>query len=275
MDTSLLSTYLLLNSMSGLSGSSSIYGSGGLSSLATLSQLDSLTGQQTFRNLLLDALGVQSSTTSVGTKTKSAYTNTADLDAGPELNAIFEEAAATYGVDVNLLKAVGKEESGFNPKATSWCGAMGVMQLMPETAAGLGVTDGYDARQNIMGGAKLLASQLKEYNGNVELALAAYSAGGGAVAQYGGVPPYEETINAIRKVKDLLGGSFVGGLTEASSSSSQTTTGKAVSASSASTGSIDSKTLNTLVELMQMQMQMRIASSLGNLGNTDGSSGLW
>ena len=89
MDTSLLSTYLLLNSMSGLSGSSSIYGSGGLSSLATLSQLDSLTGQQTFRNLLLDALGVQSSTTSVGTKTKSAYTNTADLDAGPELNAIF------------------------------------------------------------------------------------------------------------------------------------------------------------------------------------------
>ena len=122
-----------------------------------------------------------------------------------DMNEIFERASKTYNVPVNLLKALGYEESGFDPNAVSSAGAMGIMQLMPETAQSLGVTDPFDAEQNIMGGAKLLSENLELYNGNVDLALAAYSAGRGSVEKYGGVPPFEETQNAIRKVKNFMG----------------------------------------------------------------------
>lgn len=121
------------------------------------------------------------------------------------MDAIFQEAANTYGVSVNLLKAVGMAESNFNQYAQSGAGAQGVMQLMPATAAGLGVTDPFDARQNIMGGAKLLAQNLSMYGGNVDLALAAYNAGPGNVAAYGGVPPFAETQNYVVKVKQYMG----------------------------------------------------------------------
>ena len=93
------------------------------------------------------------------------------------LESIFKEASDTYQVPLSLLKAVGKQESNFNPKATSRCGAQGIMQLMPATAAGLGVTDAYDSKQNIMGGAKYLSELLSKYDGNTTLALAAYNAG--------------------------------------------------------------------------------------------------
>ena len=121
------------------------------------------------------------------------------------MDAIFQEAANTYGVPVNLLKAVGMAESNFNQYAQSGAGAQGVMQLMPATAAGLGVTDPFDARQNIMGGAKLLAQNLAMYGGNIDLALAAYNAGPGNVAAYGGVPPFAETQNYVVKVKQYMG----------------------------------------------------------------------
>ena len=121
------------------------------------------------------------------------------------MDAIFQEAANTYGVPVNLLKAVGMAESNFNQYAQSGAGAQGVMQLMPATAASLGVSDPFDARQNIMGGAKLLAQNLSMYGGNVDLALAAYNAGPGNVAAYGGVPPFAETQNYVVKVKQYMG----------------------------------------------------------------------
>ncbi|MDD7642657.1 MAG: lytic transglycosylase domain-containing protein [bacterium] len=120
------------------------------------------------------------------------------------LNAIFEKAAKSYGVDVELLKAMAKAESDFDPNATSKSGAMGIMQLMPATAKGLGVTDAYDPEQNIMGGAKYIASLLDKYDGNVSYALAAYNAGSGNVDKYGGIPPFEETQNYVTKILGYL-----------------------------------------------------------------------
>lgn len=121
------------------------------------------------------------------------------------LDAVFEEAAQRYDVPVSLLKAVAKAESNFNPDAQSAAGAQGVMQLMPETARSLGVADPFDARSNIMGGAKYLADNLRRYDGDIDLTLAAYNAGSGNVAKYGGVPPFAETQNYIKKVKEYMG----------------------------------------------------------------------
>ncbi|MDE6435688.1 MAG: lytic transglycosylase domain-containing protein [Lachnospiraceae bacterium] len=121
------------------------------------------------------------------------------------MDAIFKEAADTYGISENLLKAVAKAESGFDPNSTSGAGAMGIMQLMPSTAKELGVTDAYDIKQNIMGGAKLLSSLLDKYNGNTSLALAAYNAGSGNVDKYGGIPPFKETQNYVSKIMGYLG----------------------------------------------------------------------
>lgn len=120
------------------------------------------------------------------------------------MDAIFEEAAERYGVPLNLLKAMGKAESGFDANAVSPAGAQGVMQLMPATAKSLGVEDPFDARSNIMGGAKYISQKLKQYNGNIDLALAAYNAGSGNVAKYGGVPPFSETRSYIAKIKGYM-----------------------------------------------------------------------
>jgi len=131
-----------------------------------------------------------------------------DLTVDNELETIFAQAAKEYGVDKNLLKAVAKAESGFDPDAVSYCGAQGIMQLMPFVSEEYGVTDPFDAKQSIDAGAKLLSSLLEQYDGNVTLALASYNAGSGNVQKYGGVPPFEETKNYIEKINGFLGGAL-------------------------------------------------------------------
>lgn len=125
-----------------------------------------------------------------------------NLGCPDNLKSYFEEAARTYNVDINLLMAIAKAESNFNPSATSSAGAMGVMQLMPSTASGLGINDAYNARDNIMGGAQVISQNLERYDGNLSLALAGYNAGCGNVDKYGGIPPFEETQNYVKKVLD-------------------------------------------------------------------------
>jgi peptidoglycan DL-endopeptidase CwlO len=124
--------------------------------------------------------------------TSDASTYTAAIDA----------AGQRYGVDPALLQSVIQQESGFNPSATSAAGAQGLMQLMPSTAASLGVTDPYDPNQSIDAGARYLSSKLNEYGGDTSLALASYNAGSGAVARYGGITPYPETQNYVQSVTD-------------------------------------------------------------------------
>ncbi len=116
------------------------------------------------------------------------------------LDSIFKKASEIYNVPENLIKAVAKAESNFKPEAVSSSGAQGVMQLMPATAEYLGVTDSFDAEQNIMGGTKYLKELLDKYEGDTKLALAAYNAGMGNVAKYGGIPPFTETQNYVVKV---------------------------------------------------------------------------
>lgn len=117
-----------------------------------------------------------------------------------EIVGIINEVSNKYDIDPKLIEALVKQESGFNPNAKSKAGALGLMQLMPATAKGLGVTDPMDVRQNIEGGVKYVKSMLDRFNGNIILALAAYNAGPNAVKKYDGVPPYKETQNYVKSI---------------------------------------------------------------------------
>ena len=150
---------------------------------------------------------ISSQTVQKSNSTKeTSFKNVLDSSMAKErnLNQIFEDASQKYGVPGHLLKAVAKVESNYNPKAISSSGASGLMQLMPATARSLGVTDVFDAEQNINAGAKYLSQLFKKYDGDLSLTLAGYNAGPGNVAKYGGVPPFKETQNYIIKVEEAL-----------------------------------------------------------------------
>jgi soluble lytic murein transglycosylase-like protein len=122
-----------------------------------------------------------------------------------QLDKVIEQAAARHNVDANLVRAIVKVESNFNPRAVSHKGAMGLMQLMPGTARDLKVTQPFDPAQNVEGGVRHLKSLLETFDGNVELSLAAYNAGARAVQRNRGVPPYTETRNYVKKITNLYG----------------------------------------------------------------------
>lgn len=145
---------------------------------------------QSFNNAINEINQVQ-------TPNKTAPANNS---AKAQLMDMISKISQKHGVDEKLVKALIKQESGFNVKATSKVGAMGLMQLMPATAKGLGVTDAYNPMQNVDGGVRYLKSMLNKYNGNIILALAAYNAGPGAVDKYSGVPPYPETQNYVKNI---------------------------------------------------------------------------
>lgn len=118
-----------------------------------------------------------------------------------EIADAIASASAQYELDPNLIRAVIRAESSYNPNAVSSAGAMGLMQLMPVTANGLGVTDPFDIHQNVHGGARYLRQMLDRFDNDLELALAAYNAGAGNVERFGGIPPFRETQNYIPRVQ--------------------------------------------------------------------------
>jgi soluble lytic murein transglycosylase-like protein len=153
------------------------------------------------------ALASAQSATTFASAAAPATTKTAapmgasELPAGTPYAAEITAAAKAHGLDPALLAGLVKQESGFKPDAGSPAGARGLTQLMPATAAGLGVTNVLDPVQNLNGGAKYLKQQLDAFNGDTALALAAYNAGPGAVKRFGGIPPYAETQNYVRIVQ--------------------------------------------------------------------------
>ena len=120
-----------------------------------------------------------------------------------DIDHLIETYSEKNGLDSAFVKAVIKQESGFQPKVTSSCGAMGLMQLMPATANSMGVKDAYDPEQNIAGGTKYLKGLLDRFGGDKSLALAAYNAGPNAVAKYNGIPPYKETQNYVKNIMSM------------------------------------------------------------------------
>lgn len=147
-----------------------------------------------FKNILDEKLN-ENTKTAENNIEKTTFKNSRE-----NIENLIEKYAAKNNLDPDFIKAVVKQESGFNPDAKSKCGAMGLMQLMPQTARGLGVVDAFDPEQNIEGGVKYLKSMLNRFNNDPKLALAAYNAGPGAVQKYGDIPPYRETQNYVKNI---------------------------------------------------------------------------
>jgi soluble lytic murein transglycosylase-like protein len=210
------------------------------------------TGDPSAANPSTDFATQLSSATTTGlasTRTNAVRPPTsAPADVG-SFGAEIEAAAARHGIDPALLKGLIRQESGFDPAARSGAGAVGLTQLMPGTAASLGVTDPTDPAQSIEGGAAYLAQQLQRFGGDPAKALAAYNAGPGAVAKYGGVPPYAETQQYVQKV---LGYAAQYGMGQAAAATvpaalpSALTSASAVPAALAATGTASTAALAAL-----------------------------
>jgi soluble lytic murein transglycosylase-like protein len=128
------------------------------------------------------------------------YVDEMDKNPNNKYDHIIDRYSAKYNVSPRLVKAMMRQESGFNKNATSSKGAGGLMQLMPDTAKWLGVKNIYDPEQNIEGGVKYISQLLNKYDQDTELALAAYNAGPGNVHKYNGIPPFKETMNYVNKI---------------------------------------------------------------------------
>lgn len=139
----------------------------------------------------------------LGAARAEAVRHAAPARAEGGFDALILEAARRNGISADLVHAVIRAESDYDPHCRSHAGAMGLMQLMPGTARALGVTDPWDAAQNVQGGARYLREQLDRF-GDISLALAAYNAGPGAVQRHGGIPPYAETQAYVRRVQRYL-----------------------------------------------------------------------
>ena len=161
---------------------------------AELKKNDGATSPQT--------VGTGTTTKADAAKVTPSGASTQLSSASNETTRFIQEAAAKYGLDSRLVAAVAEAESSGNQSEVSDAGAVGVMQLMPDTAAALGVNP-YDEKQNIEGGAHYLKQMLDTFGGDMKKAIAAYNAGPQAVKDYGGVPPYAETQNYVNKVLDL------------------------------------------------------------------------
>ncbi len=258
------------------------YMSNVLNQIQGMSDYSSYTGQTTsggrsFADIYNIMLGQNTAGNSAVTE-RAAVIETGSTS----MDAIFEEAASLYNVPLNLLKAMGKAESGFDANAVSPAGAQGVMQLMPATARSLGVENPFDARSNIMGGAKYISQQLNKYNGNIDLALAAYNAGSGNVAKYGGVPPFKETRNYIQRIKGYMNSDLTTGKTVESANAETGISGanaflnglKTIRSendtSNSGTYSLSQENAQYLVDMMRLRMVSRmneLTSSLSDMNN--------
>lgn len=165
--------------------------------------VDNNLSNQDFQKILDSQKSAKTQDTPFADKIFSSKIASQKTDCNADIDALIEEYSAKNGLDSAFVKAVIKQESGFQPDVTSHCGAMGLMQLMPSTATSMGVKNAYDPEQNIAGGTKYLKGLLDRFGGNKSLALAAYNAGPNAVTKYNGIPPYKETQNYVKNIMSM------------------------------------------------------------------------
>ena len=168
---------------------------------------------------------------------------------------LIRQAAQTHGVSEGLIKAVMHTESGFNMNARSPVGAQGLMQLMPATARRFNVANVYDPLQNILGGAKYLSWLMKRFNGSTQLALAAYNAGEGNVDKYGGIPPFRETQDYVKRVSSRLNNLYSNGI--GSGNSSNTSQGQIIVQSSNYTAPTPVTTSNNFIPEQKIEKNIQ------------------